>query len=352
MPKSLKVAIVFDSTFEAGPDYYDEVYDEVMGPSYEGEADPEYQVAKALRDRGHQVWLLGAHDDPMTIMRFLREQPVDMVWNASEGFGTIDNLDFLLPALLDAEMLPYTGASPQCLMVTRNKAMTKKVLAHHDIRVPRFLAYRIGEQVGKDQDLFFPAIVKPMRLDASEGISKASVVHNYAALSERVDFVHNRLHDAAIVEQYIEGRELYVSVIGNGDKLDLLPIVELLFHPEKIRPEDRIATKRAKWHDQYDPKTGIRQVFARPLSRIAKERIEHTCRTGFRALWLRDYARFDLRLDDVDNVWVLEANANPYPSKNHEIANSAKKAGMDYPTFIETILKTALARTRSAPPIP
>lgn len=340
----MKVAIVFDSSFEADPAYYDEVFDELMAPEFKGEPDPEYQIAAALRRRGHQVWLLGAHDDPMKVMHHLREQPVDLVWNASEGFGTIDSLDFLLPALLDAEGQAYTGASPQCLMVTRNKAMTKKVLAHHDIQVPRFKAYRMGETVQPDDDLFFPAIVKPMRLDASQGISKASVVYDRESLVQRVQFVHEKIHDAAIVEDYIEGRELYVSVIGNGDDLTILPIVELLFDPTKSKPEDRIATKQKKWKDQYGQKPKVRQVFARPLSQIAKERIERTCMLGFRALWLRDYARFDLRLDDEDNVWVLEANANPYPSKDHEIANAAKKAGMDYDDFIERILMTAATR--------
>lgn len=340
----MNVAIVFDSSFPAGPAYYDEVYAEVMAPTFEGEPDPEYQIAHALRQCGHKVKLLGAHDDPMEVMHHLREEPVDMVWNASEGFGTIDSLDFLLPALLDAEGVPYTGASPQCLMVTRNKAMTKKVLGHHDLEVPRFLTYRLHESVGKDDELFFPAIVKPMRLDASEGISKASVVYDRDSLIERVAFVHQRLHDAAIVEDYIDGRELYVSVIGNGDDLQILPTVELLFDPDKSRPEDRIATKKKKWRDQYGKRPKVRQVFARPLSKLARERIERTVTTGFRALWLRDFARFDLRLDADDRVWVLEANANPYPSKGHEIANAAKKAGMDYPEFIETILKIAVER--------
>lgn len=344
MSRSKKVAIVFDSSFEAGPEYYEEVYGEVTAPGFKGEPDPEYQIARALRERGHKVWLLGAHDDPMGVMHFIREHPMDMVWNAAEGFGTDDSLDFLLPALLDAEGQAYTGASPQCLMITRNKAMTKKVLAHHDILVPRFIAYRLGEQVGKDDELFFPAIVKPMRLDASVGISKASVVYDREALIERVGFVHNKIHDAAIVEEYIEGRELYVSVLGNAENLKILPIVELIFDPDRERPEDRIATKLAKWHDPYRAKQKIRQVFARPLSKLAKERIERTCIDGFRALWLRDYGRFDLRLDSDDQVWVLEANANPYPSKGHEIANSAKKAGMDYPSFIQELLSIALSR--------
>tara|TARA_R110002096_G_scaffold435826_2_gene663616 strand:+ start:160595 stop:161623 length:1029 start_codon:yes stop_codon:yes gene_type:complete len=340
----MNVAIVFDSTFPADPSYYDEVYDEVMAPGFEGEPDPEYQIAGALRECGHTVKLLGAHDDPMAVMHHLREEPVDMVWNSSEGFGTIDSLDFLLPALLDAEGVPYTGASPQCLMVTRNKAMTKKVLAHHDIEVPRFLTYRIGEGLREDEEYFFPAIVKPMRLDASQGISKASVVYDREALEQRVQFVHEKLHDAAIVEDYIEGRELYVSVMGNGDDLTILPTVELLFDPDKNKPEDRIATKKKKWKDQYGAKPKVRQVFARPISAVAKERIEHTCTAGFRALWLRDFARFDLRLDDEDRVWVLEANANPYPSKGHEIANAAKKAGLEYAEFVETILQLAAAR--------
>ena len=340
----MNVAIVFDSSFEASPADYEEIYEEVTARSFKGEPDPEYQIARALRSRGHSVWLVGAHDDPTTVTHFLREHDIDMVWNASEGFMSLDKLDFVLPALLDAEQQPYTGASPQCLMVTRNKAMTKKVLAHHGLNVPKFLTYRLGEAVGEDDELFFPAIVKPMRLDASEGISKASVVYDRESLVERVAFVHEKIHDGAIIEQYIEGRELYVSVLGNGEDLEILPIVELIFDPKRNRPEDRIATKLAKWHDPYRAKQKIKQVFARPLSKKAQASIRETCLTAHRALWLRDYARFDLRLDKNDQAWVLEANANPYPSKNHEIANSAKKAGMDYPTFIEKVLSIASER--------
>jgi D-alanine-D-alanine ligase len=343
----MRVAIVFDSTFKATPEEYEAIYDEVTSPSYELEADPEYQVAHALRSRGHKVWLVGAHDDPTRVTQFLREHRVDMVWNAAEGFGAGgDSLDFLLPAMLEAEGQPYTGASPQCLMITRNKAMTKKVLAHHNVCVPRFLVYRRGEKLRKGDDLFFPAIVKPLRLDASEGISKASIVHNREAMEERIHFVHDKLRDAAIVEEFIDGRELYVSVLGNGDNLEILPTVELVFDPDRTRPEDRIATKMAKWDDPYRDKFGIRQVFARPISRIARASIERTCRVAFRALWLRDYARFDLRLDAQDRVWVLEANANPYVCEHHEIANAAKKAGIDYASLIERIVKSAAKRAR------
>ena len=341
----MKIAIVFDSQFQATPEEYEGIFADVTASDYEGEADPEYQVAQALRERGHTVWLIGAHDDPMTVIHQLREQPVDMVWNAAEGFGSAgDSLDFLLPAILEAEGQAYTGASPQCLMVTRNKAMTKKVLSHHNVDVPKFLVYRRGEKVRKNDDLSFPAIVKPLRLDASEGISKASIVQNKEALAERIQFVHERLRDAAIVEEFIDGRELYVGVIGNGDDLTILPTIELVFDAEKTRPEDRIATKMAKWDEPYREKFGIRQVFARPISKAARERIEETCRVAFRALWLRDYARFDLRLDGEDRVYVLEANANPYVSKGHEIANAAEKEGIGYPEFVERIVKTAAKR--------
>lgn len=159
-------------------------------------------------------------------------------------------------------------------------------------------------------------------------------------------FVHQKLGDAAIVEDYIEGRELYVSLIGNGETLRILPIIELLFDPDKSKPEDRIATKQKKWKDQSGPKPKVRQVMARPLSALALQRIEAACREGFRALWLRDSARFDLRLDTDDNVWVLEANANPYPSEGHEIANSARKAGLNYADFIEELLHIASSRIK------
>jgi D-alanine-D-alanine ligase len=156
--------------------------------------------------------------------------------------------------------------------------------------------------------------------------------------------VHERFGQGAIAEEFVDGRELYVSLVGNNESLQILPITELVFDKRKTRPEERIATQFAKWDESYRERKGIRNVFARPLGRAVRDRIAGTCRTAYRALWLRDYARLDLRVTDDGKVWVLEANANPFISYGHDMANAAAKAGMAYCDFIERIVTTALGR--------
>ena len=161
---------------------------------------------------------------------------------------------------------------------------------------------------------------------------------------ERVTLVHERFHQPAIAEEFVDGRELYVSVIGNGDDLEILPITEMVFDKRKTRAEERIATKSAKWDEDYRARKGIRNVFARPIAASVRERIESICRTAFRALWLRDYARLDVRLAPDGEVWFLEANANPFISYGHDMANAAEKAGLDYYGFVQRLVDVAMAR--------
>src|SRR5439155_12053266 len=194
-----------------------------------------------------------------------------------------------------------------------------------------------------EPSLRFPLIVKPLQTDASAGIALASVVANRDALAERVAFVHERFQQPAIAEEFVEGRELYVSVVGNQD-LEILPVVEMVFDKEKNPPEERIATLSAKWHEGYRERKGIRTVFARPIAKAVRAKLEEVCCTAYRALWLHDYARFDLRLAPTGEIWVLEANANPFISYGHDVANAAEKAGMPYPAFIERIVTEARAR--------
>jgi D-alanine-D-alanine ligase len=268
----------------------------------------------------------------------------DLVFNAAEAFHGNPSLEYLVPGLLEAEGYRYTGSPPQALLVSRNKAMSKKVLAYHDIRVPRFLTWRPGEALQGPADLRFPLMVKPLQSDASAGIAQASVVQDEASLIERVTLVHERFHQPAIAEEFVDGRELYVSVVGNDDRLDILPITEMVFDKRKTRPEERIATESAKWDEEYRARKGIRNVFARPIAASTRERIESICRTAFRALWLRDYARLDFRLAADGEVWFLEANANPFISYGHDMANAAVKAGMEYYDFVQRLVDEAMAR--------
>lgn len=338
----MRIAVVFDTLHEG---WSPEQHAEHMARQWRGRAETEpdmaYQVARALQRNGHEVQLLGVRDDLRDMSARLGAFKPDCVFNATEAFDENSNLDYLVPALLEAEGYRYTGAPPLALLVTRNKAMSKKILAFHGVNVPGFQSWRVGERVGATS-LRFPAIVKPLQADASEGISQASIVHDAQALAERVAWVHDRFAQPAIAEEYVEGRELYATMVGNGDKVEVLPIVEMVF--EGSRPEDRIATQYAKWRMSYREKRGIKNVFARRMSATARQRLEHACFAAYRAFWLRDYARIDVRLAEDDQVWFIEANANPFLSYGHDSAESAHKAGMRYDAFIQRIVDEAMAR--------
>jgi D-alanine-D-alanine ligase len=304
----------------------------------------EYQIADALRNKGHEVVLIGVHDDMQPMIAKLAETKPDIVFNSAEGFHGKAELDHLFPAVLEAEGHRYTGSGPLGLLVSRNKAMSKKVLAYHGVRVPGFEAYKRGEHVKAAPELAYPLIVKPLQMDASVGIAQASVVHDFEELRDRVDFVHEKLEEAAIVEEFVDGREVYVGALGNGEDLTLLPLTEMVFDKTKMKPEERIATRSAKWDEGYRERWGIRNVFARPISKAARDKLELVCRTAFKALDLHDYGRLDVRLTQDDEVWVIEANANPFISYGHDMAMAAEKAGMEYYEFILRITEIALRR--------
>lgn len=334
----MKIAVVFDTPndgWEHG-DFMAEVEAEVE--------EPEYEIADALLARQHDVFLVGVYDNLHHMIVRLQEFRPDLVFNCSEAFHGDTTLDYIFPAVLESEGWRYTGSPPLSLLTTRNKAMSKKVLAYHGIRVPGFVTYRRDEEVQEPPELAYPLIVKPLQEDASAGIAQASLVWDTEALAERVHFIHERFDQPAIAEEFVEGRELYVSMIGNGGSIEVLPIIEMVFDKAKTKPEERFATKQAKWDVAYRERKGIKNVFARPIARAAEQQIEAICRTAFRTLWLRDYGRLDVRLTPDGEVWVIEVNANPFISFGHDMANAAEKAGMDYYAFVEHLVDTAMER--------
>lgn len=341
----MRIAVVYDTPYvDWSPEQHAAQMAKDLANARKVEPEMEWQVAKALQTNGHDVLVLGVHDDLRDMSVRLAEWKPDLVFNASEAYLDNSELDYLIPALLESEGYRYTGAPPIALLVTRNKAMSKKVLAYHGVKVPGSRTYRVGESPAEEITLRFPLIVKPMAGDASEGISQASIVHDRAQLVDRVAFVHERFAQPAMAEEYIEGRELYATMLGNGDRAQLLPIVEMIFEAAGSRPEDRIATQSAKWDLGYRKRRGIKNVFARRMSKVASERLARTCFAAYRALWLRDYARFDVRLDKDGEIWFIEANANPFLSYGHDSAEAAHKAGLVYNAFIQRIVDEAMAR--------
>jgi D-alanine-D-alanine ligase len=344
----MRIAVTFDTPYGGWdhPDHERQMATEVAAWKHD-EPEMEYQIADALRVKGHEVVLVGVRNDLQYLVSCLAEIRPDLVFNAAEAFHQDPGLEYMVPAMLEAEGYRYTGAPPLALLVSRNKAMSKKILAYHGIRVPRFVTYRPGETFSP-ADLRFPLIVKPLQSDASAGIAQASVVQDQDALHERVAMIHDRFDQPAIAEEFVEGRELYVSLLGNGERLDILPLTEMVFDKRRTRPEERIATRAAKWDEEYRARKGIRNVLARPLARATRERIAEICRTAFRVLWLRDYARLDVRVAHDGEVWFLEANANPFISYGHDMANAAEKAGMDYYEFIQRLVDEAVRRYEHA----
>src|SRR5882762_5231206 len=305
----VKIAVVFDTLH---PDWEDADYKKEVDAKVE---EAEYDVGRALLAQGHDVLMVGVADQLAPVLERLAAFQPKLVFNGCESFRGHARHEYALATVLEMHGYRYTGSSPTGLLVARNKSLTKKILAHHEIRVPAFAEFRPGEKPVRPSELRFPLIVKPL-------LEEASVVEDDEDLGVRVKFIHEKFHQAAIVEELIEGRELYVGLIGN-DTLQVLPIVELTFgEPDG---EHRIATYKAK-------------------SDEVAARIADTCTTAFHALWLHDYGRVDLRLTHDDVVYVLEVNPNPFLAQENEMADAAGKAGMSYNAFIQRIVEEALAR--------
>jgi D-alanine-D-alanine ligase len=317
------------------PDTLDEGIDIVSAPWR-----TEYDVISTLRAMGHDVQALGVHDDLGEIRRVATEWKPHIAFNLLEGFDDIAIFDQNVVSHLELLKLPYTGCNPRGLLLARDKSLSKKLLAYHRIAVPEFEVFRAGRPIRRPKRLPFPLIVKSLTQEASIGISQASVVDTDDKLKERVAFIHESIGTAAIVEQYIEGRELYVGILGN-QTLQSLPVWELFF--SNMPPEaKRIATDRVKWSVKYQKKYGIESGAAKDLPELVCDTIQHVCKRAFRALELSGFARIDLRLDEAGHVWVLEANPNPQIAKGEDFAASAEKVGLSYETVLQRIINLGL----------
>jgi D-alanine-D-alanine ligase len=300
----------------------------------------EYDVISTLRGAGHDVQPLGVHDDLGEIRRLATEWKPHIAFNLLEGFDDVTIFDQNVVSHLELLKLSYTGCNPRGLLLARDKSLSKKLLAYHRMPVPDFEVFRAGRPIRRPKRLSFPLIVKSLTQEASIGISQASVVDGDDKLKERVAFIHESIGTAAIVEQYIEGRELYVGVLGN-QTLQSLPVWELFF--SNMPPDaKRIATDRVKWSVKYQKKYGIESGAAKDLSDAVCDEIQHVCKRAFRALELSGFARIDLRLDEAGRVWVLEANPNPQIARGEDFAASAEKVGLSYETVLQRIINLGL----------
>jgi D-alanine-D-alanine ligase len=332
----LKIAVIFDSPH---PEWDDADYKREIDKKSE---EAEYDVARALMAGGHDVRLVGIGEEIGPLLERLDTFQPKLVFNGCEAFRGHARHEYAVAAVLDMYGYRYTGSSPTALLVARNKSLTKKILAYHDIRVPAFAEFHEDDELVRPSELRFPLIVKPLLEDASIGIAQASVVEDDASLKQRVEFIHTKHHQAAIVEELVEGRELYVGLIGNDD-VEALPLTEITFG-EPETGEHRIATYKAKWDEDYRKRKKIKNVFAKGISEELTARIGEICKTAFHALWLQDYGRVDVRVTHDDQVYVLEVNPNPFIAFEHEMSDAAEKSGLKYNAFIQRIVDEAMKR--------
>ncbi len=301
----------------------------------------EYDVKRTLLGLGHEVQVVGVYDDLAPIRKVIEEWKPHIVFNLLEDFAGNSALDYYVVTYLEMLGIAYTGCNPRGLLLGRDKALSKKLLSHHHIEVPDFMVFPRGRKIGRLRKLRFPMIVKSLIEEGSVGIAQASYCENEAQLRERVAALHQMTRGDVIAEQFIHGRELYVTVLGNN-RLEVLPLRELVF--DKLDEHmPKMATYKVKWDAQYRERWGINYVFARNLPAGIGERIARLCKRVYRVLDLSGYARIDLRLSPDGKLYVLEANPNPAIAHNDECACAAEKSGMDYAQFIQHIVSLGLA---------
>jgi D-alanine-D-alanine ligase len=306
----------------------------------EAEWKMEFDVIETLREMGHEVRVLGLHDELGAIRPTAGHFKPHIVFNLMEAFAGVTTFDQNVVSYLELLRLPYTGCNPRGLILARDKALSKKLLAYHRIPVPEFTVVRRGRRAIVPKRMRFPLIVKSLFFEASTGISQASVVENDDQLARRVQFVHDSLGTAAIVEQFIDGRELYVGVVGNS-RLTTFPVWEMSFAG---MPDNRwrIATERVKWSTQYQKRHGIKTEAAN-LPPQLRDEISRIATRAYRSLDLNGYARIDLRLDEENGrAYVLEANPNPNLAYGEDFAESAEVSGLSYEHLLDRLLTLGL----------
>lgn len=300
----------------------------------------EYDVMTQLKAAGHEVRMLGLYDNLADLRAAVANWKPDVAFNLLQEFQGIITYDQHIVAYLELMRQPYTGCNPRGMMLSRDKVLSKQILSWHRIPTPQFAIFRHGHPYRLSAKLKFPLFVKSATEDASLGIAQASIVEDRVRLKERIDFIHESTRTDALVEEYIEGRELYVGVCGN-DRLSTFPVWEMDFGtlPEAMAG---IATRKVKWDLKYQKKHGIRTGRANGLAPADHERIGRLAKRIYRALHMSGYARMDFRMRADGSVWVLEANCNPNLAQGEDFAESAASEGLDYAGLLQRLVRLGL----------
>lgn len=309
----------------------------------------EFDVLEAIKELGHEVFPVGVSDDLTTIRGAIDALKPHVAFNLVEEFAGVAHFDQHVVSYLELRSQPHTGCNPRGMTLSRDKAITKKILAYHGIKVPEFAIFpqrhafkRPGEKEhhrlthpGRSENLGFPVLVKSLTAHGSAGISGASIVHDMDKLRERVEFIHRTTKSTAIAEQFIEGREIYVGVMGN-DRAVALPAWELtMTKADAAKP--MIATSRAKWDAEYQRQIGLKTGAARLSEQMQKD-LANLSKEIYRLLGMSGYARLDYRLTDAGDAYLLEANPNPQIAKDEDFSQSARHAGLSYPELIQQLM--------------
>ena len=298
------------------------------------------EIFEALQKLGHEPSYLVVDGEDPSLMAVAKSK-ADLIFNLSESYAGDDTKDMNLAAYLDLVEIPYTGAGPRGLFLAQNKALAKKIFHFHDIRTP-FFAVSYKGQLDHAHDIAFPLIVKPLAEDGSIGIDALSVVSSVKELMERIHYIHESFDCPALIEEYIEGREIYGAVLGN-DKPEGLPLVEMDL--SKL-PEGtpKIASTEVKWEKDSEAYKKTRSQVAEDLDEETTKHLQQTAVAAYQALQLRDYGRIDMRLTPDGKIYVIEANPNPWLSSGAEFAMAARKSGRSYAELMQDIVDLALTR--------
>ena len=300
----------------------------------------EYDVVSHLKQAGHDVRCIGLLDSLTELRTTIQEWRPHIVFNLLEEFDGIAQYDQHVVAFLELLHQPYTGCNPRGLMLSRDKVLSKQLLAYHRIPTPQFAVFRRGKRLQLPSKLRYPLFVKSATDDASLGIAQASVCADPQSLKDRIAFVHEQTQSDALVEEYIEGREIYVGVLGN-DRLTTLPVWEMNFG-SLAEGQAPIATRKVKWDRRYIAHHGISTAAATDLSDAVMAQIRRLTKRIYRALHLTGYARMDFRLRNDGTIFVLEANANPNLAEVEDLARSAQAAGLGYDELLARILSLGI----------
>jgi D-alanine-D-alanine ligase len=304
------------------------------------------QVADALRQNKHKVSVLGIHGDIRKLMAGLARRKPDLVFNLMETFGESELGAVGLVGLLDLLGVRYTGVGPGEMYLQEDKSLTKKLLAFDNIPYPDFGVFSKDADLETGGHLRMPLFVKPLRMDASIGIDDKSLVRNATDLMKRVVLIHEKVNDSALVEEYIEGREFYIGVLGNLEPVAFPPIEMDFSGMPQGKPH--VLDSKAKWDEKSAEYRGTRAVLA-DVGNELKARLQKVALDAYRALRVRDYGRVDLRLTEAGEIYVIEVNASCYLEQSGEFASSAAAAGVEYPELIQRIAESAVQRYERRP---